>query len=189
MFKKIMLLGAAIAATVAFAAPAAQAQWTHGANPLAGNATINLQGQTKFETLSGLFEGLLTAQLELTGGTTTAHVRNVTVDNCKTLGGLSSFFCTATPAGPWIAHTISGTKTVRITNISLTNHYYADPGHAVYIGLSTTLTGNVLAEVNNAAAISSVTSLTGEGTEAAGWSVVVSGSLTATTNKGTYGFK
>ncbi len=54
---------------------------------------------------------------------------------------------------------------------------------------SHTLTGNVLAEFNNAAAISAVISLSGEGAEIGGTGVAFSRSLTVTANSATYGFK
>lgn len=190
MIKKMMLLAVSAAAVIAFAVPAAaSANWTHSGSELAEDATVSFSGPASFSVGEGAagWSWEIHAKLELTAGTTAAHVLTFEDSDCTGFGQLANLTCTGTPEGlPWTAHIDPETGDIRITNIKLTNHYYSplDAEHANPL-TTTVLTGNILASPETASAISSV-SLSGENTFANGWPATVEGTLSAS-EPGTYG--
>jgi hypothetical protein len=126
--KKLMLFASLAMAASAFAVPSsASAVWTHNHAHLVGNAVIHGEGTAAFTSeIGGIHCAQVTATVQLTGGTTTAHTTQFTPNEatCKTTGGLAG--CTITQITvenlPWIAH-IEGTV-INQTTVTITNHLH-----------------------------------------------------------------
>lgn len=186
MRKKLGLIAGMALAALAFAIPvsAASANWTHETVPITNNETMHLTGTMGFDNGAGTgFDCEVTANLEMTAGTTAGHVRNFTVFTNTCVGKGVFVNCkvkSATPAGePWAAAIVGGT--VRINGFDLTNVYENCPAE------STTIIDNGAPEViatpdNNEA----IESLKITGTAAGGLNIT--GTL-APTILGTWGIE
>lgn len=121
MRKMILCASLALAAT-AIAVPAtASANWTHNHAhiPAGTNPTVHGEGNLAFASgIGGVSCTQVTLTAQLTGGTTTAHINELTpgVASCKGTGGLGSCTITSVTADgfPWIGHVtgtaVTGTK-------------------------------------------------------------------------------
>lgn len=130
MIKKMMLLASVTAIAMAFAVPTiASAKWADGTVALAlgNNPNISLEGSTGYNGTPGAFScSQTTTAIQLTGGTSNAHVTNFTVDNPQSCLGSGAFaFCTLTSTtmekAPWAAHT--NTTDITITNARWQYHF------------------------------------------------------------------
>jgi hypothetical protein len=135
--KRITML-AMTAALAALMVPAtAAAQWQDNHQTLAQNAVIQYTGQYRYQGEAGIVECQMTAAVQLTAGTTTAHVQSFAVDlegggtvtdHCSIGGGYGTLGCTdvsaVTGAGfPWTAHATS-TQTIAITTGTIQTHMH-----------------------------------------------------------------
>ncbi len=193
MFKKMLMIASMALAVVALAAPAsALANWTHEEKELEENATLTFSGPAGFACAAceAGADAELTAEITLEAGSLTGKVTKVSAANCIGTGKLANTTCTSTFEGlPWTVHANPLTGKLTITNIKITNNYWAINVPHTEKPLSTTvLTGNIVATPNSAASISTVT-LAGEGTVVNGVApATVSGDLAASP-AGTYGFE
>lgn len=133
MFKKTMLLLTAAAAVLAFAAPAASANWTHSGEVIPGgtNPSINLTGTVSFTSgLGGVHCNEGTATIQATGGSTDGHVTAFGVEDptkCDVTGFLA-FIAGGTNSLTKV--TLTGTPTakveggdIRISGVQLHNTF------------------------------------------------------------------
>jgi hypothetical protein len=196
MLKKMMLLTMAIGALVAFAVPAvASANWTKNHQPLEENDHVFFEGPASFTNANkdGVHCELVTATVELTAGTTDAHILSFTADEPATrcdVSGLIATFGGGTRSLRKVELKKSATaqvvgepgeETLQITNLELFNEFAS--------GLKLTLTDSVeglFALPNNNETISSV-NLEGLATSSLGGTVTIAGNLTVTP-EGVYGF-
>ncbi|HYH54513.1 MAG TPA: hypothetical protein VD761_10320 [Solirubrobacterales bacterium] len=181
MFKKMLMIASMALALVAIAAPAsALADWTQGGVPLeeGENPHVFFSGPAAFFVPSaGAGAGAtLTATIQLTGGSSTAHVVSLKADNCKGSGKLAGLNCTSTFTFDDVDCT--GGQLV-ITDVVVHNKYYSplDPNHTSPVA-SSTLTGDIDAAPDNSEEIGSV-SLSSENAESSGALAEVSGNLAA----------
>jgi len=192
MFKKIMLLAMAVGALVAFAVPAvASANWTKNGAELGTNDHVIFEGPASFTNANGdgVHCELATATVELTAGTTDAHVLSFTADEpgtrCHVFGLIATF-----GGGTFSLRKVELKKAataqvvggvLQITNLELFNEFAS--------GLKLTLTDStegLFATPDNSEAISSV-ELGGEATSSLGGTVTIGGNLTVTP-EGEYGY-
>lgn len=187
MIKKIMLLGMIVAAFGAIGASAASASWTMEGEEIAENEVMHLTGTMGFTAPGvGGISCSVTANLEMTAGTSTGHVTDFTVNaaSCKGSGALAGceLESATTFSEPWTASSASGT-TVGINGFHLKNKYKAN-GKCPVAETTIVDTGaadEVIGTPNNTSAISSLT-MSGQ----ASGGLVISGTL-APTEAGTWG--
>jgi hypothetical protein len=188
MLKKIMLLGAALAALVAIAAPAAQAshQWKLNGTPIATDQTVTFTGPAAFELVSGTAgaHANATATIKLKAGTISAGgnagtVTQFHVANCTGTGALNGLPCTPTTTEQNWPVTMNADTTLTI-GVSLLQHYYANQAHTI-MAATTLLQGPVIVDLDNPANISSGTLTPGEGLEWNENEATVAGELELTT--------
>jgi hypothetical protein len=162
MLKKITLLAMAIAAIAAFATPSvASADWTHEHAPLGPgqNPHVLLEGTWEFnsETLGGISCHETTMTMQLTGGTTTGHVKNFTAHNLATQCTVSGFLAAICGENSLTSIGITGEFNVTITGAS-TLDVEGIVLHTTFGEcLSITLSGDLSAEVDNGQTISNAT--------------------------------
>ncbi|HYH54514.1 MAG TPA: hypothetical protein VD761_10325 [Solirubrobacterales bacterium] len=189
MFKKMLIIASMALALVAIAAPAsALANWTQSGVPLeeGENPHLSLAGPAAFTVPAGEFgvSATLTATIQLTGGTTTAHIISLKADNCKGSGKLAGLNCTSTFTYGDV-DCISGGQLV-ITDVTWHIKYYSplDPNHTSPVA-SSTVSGDIDAAPDNSEEIGSV-SLSSENAESSGATGEVTGNL-AVSPAGEYG--
>ncbi|MDX6624524.1 MAG: hypothetical protein QOE75_2456 [Solirubrobacterales bacterium] len=183
MLKKIMLLGAAIAALVAIAAPAAQASHVFATNnvPITEHENVVFSGEAAFELTSGAAgaHAEVEATMTLNAGTLTVGgqvgtVKEFHVFNCTGTGQLNNRPCTPTTTEVNWPVTLRADTNLEI-DVNLHQIYYGDAGHTIPVA-TTSLVGPVVVDIN-AAAITSGTLTGGEGLLANGGPATASGTL------------
>lgn len=197
MLKKLTLLAMAVAALVAFAAPAAaqaEADWTHEGTVITEDHHVEFTGPAEFnlaESETGA-HAIVHAEITLYPDTGTGTVSAFHVTNCTGTGELNGFPCTGSPTFPdWpVQARADGTILITIPKTEpLHNVYYADAGHTFPVA-TTALSGPVIATPDNSGEIGSVQLVGGEGLEANGNAAEASGELAVTEgDAGTYGIK
>ncbi len=171
MLKKIMLLAAAVAALVAIAAPAAQAQFkvTTGGVAIAVPDIVSFEGDASFEltvpeTMGA--DATVEATIELKNGTvkvgeTIGKVTEYHVNSCVGTFQLAGLPCTTSSTVANWPVTLKAQNQLEI-HVNLHQVYYADAGHAIPVA-TTNLVGPVLADLDNAANIKKATLTPGAG--------------------------
>lgn len=124
---KLMFVVSMALVTAALAVPStASAVWTSGSVhiPAGTNPHLHAEGTWQWSGPTGGLHCLVTATLQLTGGTTTVHMQefNIKLPTCTTTGGLSSCTINAITSNgfPWTGHA-SG-STVTQTGMLIQNH-------------------------------------------------------------------
>jgi hypothetical protein len=127
MFKKTMVLAMALGVVAAFALPAtASATWKHHGTAIQQDVQFGLTGNFGTTSQVGGVQCQITANVQLTAGTTTGHVQTFaphpTSPTANCVGKGPTAFCqfhTVEPTGlPWSLHT---TGTVSNPTIQLTH--------------------------------------------------------------------
>jgi hypothetical protein len=186
MFKKIMVLGAAIAALVAIAAPAANAEvkWTTDGTAIATHDIVTFSGAANFEltnkTAGAHASVVATMTLNpgtLKAGTQVGTVTEFHVSNCTGTGALNGLPCTPTTTTQNWPVTLNANKTLTI-DVNLVQHYYGNAQHTGPILSTTTLTGPVIVDLNTPAEVKTGTLTAGAGLLANGSPATFSGTLT-----------
>jgi hypothetical protein len=184
MLKKIMVLGAAIAAIAALVAPAAQAddKWYKGATAIGVDEVVTFTGVGNFELVGGAAgaHAEITATIKTKAGTLVAggsagEVTEFHIKNCTGTGQLNGLPCTSTATAVNWPVTFNANTTVTIS-VNLHQIYYADGAHTVPVS-TTTLAGPVIIDLDTPGAISSATLTAGAGLLANGNAATVNGQL------------
>jgi hypothetical protein len=187
MLKKIAILGAAIAALVAFASPAAQAShvWKKNGVPIATDQVVTFTGSANFETTNTAFRfhTEITATIKTRAGTlvtggSAGEVTEFHIKNCTGTGQLNGLPCTVTTTQVNWPVTFTANTTVTI-GVNLHQLLYIDEAHTIPAA-TFTLAGPVILDLNTPAAIATATLTPGAGLLINGNEATASGTLTAT---------
>jgi len=134
--KRMLLLLSAMAAFVAFAAPAAQAnpEWYNEGVTIAGSETVEASGPITSEALGGAFKTPAEVDFHMFLSNPEGHAHGVideatitvaeggnptNLPGCSLVAGTT----TASPENPWTVTTATTDPEVTIDNVTFQNHY------------------------------------------------------------------
>lgn len=184
MLKRIMLLGAAVAALIAVAAPAAQAEyeWHTNGFPIATHDFVSFEGDigVHLTPVTAGYHATLEATMTLKAGTLeigqpAGEVIEAHISKCKGTSGLNGTTCTSTSTGVSWPAILVAQNTLEL-EVSLHQLFWANPDHTGPPTTTTQLTGGVTVEFNPAS-VTQFTLTTGTGLTLNGKAATIQGIL------------